>query len=127
MGCIMIKWTDRERNILKQRCGQKGLPPGFKNIIYRQNRYLTDPIALVLYQLCEVVREIQNSEEHVRKILGDRSISSCMDLLEEIDQVRTNLNNAVGGPPPFKKHFDLARSDLKGILKSALETRMRDR
>tara|TARA_B100000795_G_C22572315_1_gene350558 strand:- start:363 stop:515 length:153 start_codon:yes stop_codon:yes gene_type:complete len=50
-----------------------------------------------------------------------------MDLLEEIDQVRTNLNNAVGGPPPFKKHFDLARSDLKGILKSALETRMRDR
>ena len=65
--------------------------------------------------------------EHVRKILGDRSISSCMDLLEEIDQVRTNLNNAVGGPPPFKKHFDLARSDLKGILKSALETRMRDR
>jgi len=58
----MIKWTDRERNILKQRCGQKGLPPGFKNIIYRQNRYLTDPIALVLYQLCEVVREIQNSE-----------------------------------------------------------------
>ena len=73
----MIKWTDRERNILKQRCGQKGLPPGFKNIIYRQNRYLTDPIALVLYQLCEVVREIQNSEGTMKIVQICRS--QCFD------------------------------------------------
>ena len=123
-GCIMIKWTLEERQILKQRCGQKGLPPGFNDIVYRQNRYLTDPIALVLYQLCDVVREIHNAEEHVRKILGDLSIGSCMDLLEEVDKVRSNLDMAVAGPPPFKKHFDLARNSLKLILKSALEVRL---
>lgn len=114
-----------ERELLKSRCGQKGLPPGFNKLVYRQNRYLTDPIALVLYQLCELVREVHNAEDHVRKILGNATLGACMDSLEEVNNVRVYLRNAVNGPPPFKSQFDTAREKLKKIVKDALTKRMK--
>jgi len=120
-GCIMIRWTQAERETLKQRCGQKGLPKGFNDLMYRQNRYLTDDISLVLYQLCELMRELETAENQARKILGD---IMCIDTLEEIDLVRRGLDHAVSGPPPFKTHFDRARTHLKDILARALQKRL---
>lgn len=86
---------------------------------YRHCRYLTDPVSLLLYGLCKVVRLLDTSADQLQRVCGAHMLL-CQEGLDSIDQLRNTLDSVVAGPGPFRQQFHAVRDAAKALVSHAL-------